>query len=590
MRPSANDVPATALASHALSCGSGRRRRSTCFLAVGDLRPDGYHDLVTVFHAVDLADELTIESAARHSVRTTPADGVPAGAKNLAGVAARLLAKRTGAGGPVAIDIAKQIPVAGGMAGGSADAAATLVGCAALWGLDMARGDLAQIGAEIGADVPFALTGGTAVGTGRGDLLSPVLARTPLHWVLALADEGLSTPAVFAELDRLRDSANPGRRSRRGSVSSPTCSPRWPVAIRPRWRPRSATTCRPAAFSLQPGLRRTLRAGLSAGALAGVVSGSGPTIALLCADAEVAGAVAAELAGSGTCRTVRVAVRPGARCPGRRRRVGSQTLMANLVNIEAASVTHGIRTVLDRVSLGVQTGDRIGVLGLNGSGKTTLLRLLAGLDAPDTGRVSSQRGTTVAFVSQSTDLPPESTVRDAVLHTFGDAEHAWASDSAVRAVLTGLGLAGHRPGFGRRHAVRRRAAAGGARRRAGHRRRSAAARRADQPSGHRGGGLARRRTCGIDRARWSPSPTTAGSSTPLPPPPGRWSTAAVLGREGGYSDWVFARAERLRLDQAAEETTKEPGAQGVGLAAPRPAGAHVEAPVPDRGRRGDHRR
>src|SRR6476659_8891137 len=179
-------------------------------LAVGDVRADGYHDLVTVFHAVDLADELTITEADRHSVRTTPAVGVPVGAKNLAGAAARLLAKRSGTGGPVAIEIAKQIPVAGGMAGGSADAAATLVGCAALWGLDMARGDLAQIGAEIGADVPFALTGGTAVGTGRGDLLSPVLARTPLHWVLALADGGLSTPEVFAELDRLRDQRKSG--------------------------------------------------------------------------------------------------------------------------------------------------------------------------------------------------------------------------------------------------------------------------------------------------------------------------------------------------------------------------------------------
>src|SRR6478736_1462729 len=114
--------------------------------------------------------------------------------------------------------------------------------------------------------------------------------------------------------------------------------------------------------------------------------------------------------------------------------------MANLVNIEAASVTHGIKTVLDRVSLGVQTGDRIGVLGLNGSGKTTLLRLLAGLDKPDTGRVSFQGGTTVAFVSQSSDLPAGSTVREAVLHTFGDAEHAWAGDSAVRSVLSGLGL------------------------------------------------------------------------------------------------------------------------------------------------------
>jgi 4-diphosphocytidyl-2-C-methyl-D-erythritol kinase len=288
------------------------------FLSVGDLRPDGYHDLVTVFHAVDLADELTIESAARHSVRTTPADGVPAGSRNLAGVAARILAKRTGAGGPVAIDIAKQIPVAGGMAGGSADAAATLVGCAALWGLDMARGDLAQIGAEIGADVPFALTGGTAVGTGRGDLLSPVLARTPLHWVLALADGGLSTPEVFAELDRLRDQRKPGPAEppRVGVVTDmlAALASGDPVAV----AAALGNDLQPAAFSLQPGLRRTLRAGLSAGALAGVVSGSGPTIALLCADAEAAGGVAAELAGSGTCRTVRVASgpAPGARVVG----------------------------------------------------------------------------------------------------------------------------------------------------------------------------------------------------------------------------------------------------------------------------------
>lgn len=288
------------------------------FLSVGDLRDDGYHDLVTVFHAVDLADELTISAAAKHSVRTTPADGVPAGARNLAGVAARLLAKRTGAGGPVAIDIDKQIPVAGGMAGGSADAAATLVGCAALWGLEMARGDLAQIGAGIGADVPFALTGGTAVGTGRGDLLSPVLARTPLHWVLALADEGLSTPEVFAELDRLRAQrkSGPADPPRVGAVTDmlAALASGDPAAV----AAALGNDLQPAAFSLQPRLRRTLRAGLSAGALAGVVSGSGPTMALLCADAEAAGAVAAELAGSGTCRTVRVASgpAPGARVIG----------------------------------------------------------------------------------------------------------------------------------------------------------------------------------------------------------------------------------------------------------------------------------
>ncbi len=282
-------------------------------LAVGDVRPDGYHDLVTVFHAVDLADELTITAAPRHSVRTVPTDGVPTGSKNLAGVAARLLARRTRLGGPVAIEIAKQIPVAGGMAGGSADAAAALVGCAALWGLEIGRGELAEIGADIGADVPFALTGGTAVGTGRGDRLSPVLARTPLHWVLALADQGLSTPAVFAELDRLRAETNPPRVGPVNRVLSALASGE-PAEV----AAALGNDLQVAAISLHPGLRRTLRAGMAAGALGGVVSGSGPTVALLCADAESAGGVAAELAGSGTCRTVRMAAgpAPGARLIG----------------------------------------------------------------------------------------------------------------------------------------------------------------------------------------------------------------------------------------------------------------------------------
>jgi 4-diphosphocytidyl-2-C-methyl-D-erythritol kinase len=282
-------------------------------LAVGDVRPDGYHDLVTVFHAVDLADELLISVADRHSVHTIPPDGVPVGGRNLAGIAARLLARRSSAGGPVAIEITKQIPVAGGMAGGSADAAATLVGCAALWGLDMGRADLAQIAAEIGADVPFALTGGTAVGTGRGDLLSPVLARTPLHWVLALAEDGLSTPAVFAELDRMRAEAEPPRVGPVTGMLAALASGD-PAAV----GAALGNDLQAAAISLQPGLRRTLRAGVAAGALAGVVSGSGPTVALLCADAESAGGVAAELAGSGTCKTVRIAAgpAPGARVVG----------------------------------------------------------------------------------------------------------------------------------------------------------------------------------------------------------------------------------------------------------------------------------
>lgn len=282
-------------------------------LAVGDLREDGFHDLVTVFHAVDLFDELVISPAERNAVRTTGLAGAPAGAKNLAAAAARLLARRSRAGGPVAIDIDKQIPVAGGMAGGSADAAATLVGCAALWGLELSRDQLAEIGAELGSDVPFALTGGTAVGTGRGERLSPVLARTPLHWVLALSDGGLSTPTVFAELDRMRAAGQPPRIGGvQEMLTALTSGDPAEVAK------SLGNDLQAAAISLQPGLRRTLRAGIAAGALGGLVSGSGPTVALLCADPTGAAQVAAELAGSGTCRAVRIASgpAPGAKVVG----------------------------------------------------------------------------------------------------------------------------------------------------------------------------------------------------------------------------------------------------------------------------------
>ncbi len=282
-------------------------------LSVGDRRPDGYHDLVTVFHAVDLYDELVIARSARLSVRTPGTPGLPTGAKNLAGAAVRALADHLGVRPSVAIDITKQIPVAGGMAGGSADAAGALLGCAALWGAELSRDTLAEIGAGLGSDVPFALSGGTAVGTGRGQRLSPVLARTPLHWVLALADGGLSTPAVYAELDRLRaDGAGP----RVGEVDAMLAA--LASGDPARVADELANDLQPAAFDLRPELRRTLRAGLEAGALGGVVSGSGPTVALLCADAGAAARIGAEMSGSGTCRSVRIASGPtaGARVIG----------------------------------------------------------------------------------------------------------------------------------------------------------------------------------------------------------------------------------------------------------------------------------
>ena len=177
------------------------------YLAVGDRRDDGYHELTTVFHAVSLLDEVTVRNADVLSLELAGegAQSLPTDERNLAWRAAELMAEHVGRAPDVAITIEKTIPVAGGMAGGSADAAAVLVAINSLWELGVPRRDLHTLAARLGSDVPFALHGGTALGTGRGEELATVLARSTFHWVLAFADGGLSTPAVFAEVDRLRE-------------------------------------------------------------------------------------------------------------------------------------------------------------------------------------------------------------------------------------------------------------------------------------------------------------------------------------------------------------------------------------------------
>ena len=277
------------------------------YLEVGDRRRDGYHELTTVFHAVSLADEVTVRDADVLSLRLVGegADELPADARNLAWQAAELMAGHVGRAPDVDITINKAIPVAGGMAGGSADAAAVLVGINALWELGVPRRDLHALAARLGSDVPFALHGGTALGTGRGEELTTVLARTPYHWVLAFGVGGLSTAAVYTEVDRLREAGTPPRLSDPEPLLS-ALSAGNPHDL----APLLGNDLQPAAVSLAPNLRRTLRAGTEAGALAGVVSGSGPTCAFLCASAEAAVTVGAELAGAGVCRTVRVASGP----------------------------------------------------------------------------------------------------------------------------------------------------------------------------------------------------------------------------------------------------------------------------------------
>lgn len=277
------------------------------FLGVGDRRDDGYHELTTVFHAVSLADEVTMRTADLLSLQVVGegADTVPADERNLAWQAAELMGEHVGRAPDVEITIDKSIPVAGGMAGGSADAAAVLVGMNALWELGVPRRDLHAMAAELGSDVPFALHGGTALGTGRGEELATVLSRNTFHWVLAFGKSGLSTAAVYSEIDRLREGGSPPRLEDPEPLLTALSSGD-PHAL----APLLGNDLQPAALSLQPDLRRTLRAGTEAGALAGIVSGSGPTCAFLCASAEAAIAVGSELAGAGVCRTVRVASGP----------------------------------------------------------------------------------------------------------------------------------------------------------------------------------------------------------------------------------------------------------------------------------------
>ena len=283
-------------------------------LAVGPLRPDGFHELRTVYLAVSLFDTVTVRPG--EGTTGSGPDAVPTDRRNLVWRAAELLARAAGVPADAVIDVTKAIPAAAGLAGGSADAAAALVALDALWGTHATRGELTALAARLGSDVPFSLLGGVALGSGRGEQLSPVLARRRWDWVLGIAGEGLSTPAVYAELDRLRAE---GRVPGGEELASPD-----PVIAALRSGPVPALAAalgndlQPPALSLRPDLRRALRAASSAGAAGALVSGSGPTVAALAEDEDSAVRLTAALAGEGVYRTVRAVHGPvpGARLVG----------------------------------------------------------------------------------------------------------------------------------------------------------------------------------------------------------------------------------------------------------------------------------
>lgn len=276
------------------------------FLDVGSVQDDGYHDVASVYQAVSLYEDLVATPADDFTVSVrdetgAPVPGVPLDDRNLALRAARMVAREVGYLGGVHLDIRKAIPVAGGMGGGSADAAAALVACDALWGAGLTSPALQEMASRLGADVPFSLMGGSAVGTGRGDRLSPALGRARFDWVLVIADGGgLSTPEVYAELDRLRADRRPDIAPR---PEPPEVDPVVLQALRSGSPDLLATALRndlqEAACELRPDLRELLERAGEFGALAGLVSGSGPTLAFLAADATAAQSIEHDLSAMG---------------------------------------------------------------------------------------------------------------------------------------------------------------------------------------------------------------------------------------------------------------------------------------------------
>ncbi len=268
-------------------------------LGVGPLDPNGYHEVTTVFQAISLFDDVTVKvgeagSGIAITLSGSTAPGVPVDDSNLAHRAAQIMIERYDIGSDIEIHLKKEIPVAGGMAGGSADAAGVLVGIDALFDLGLSRDVMERIAAELGSDVPFSISGGIAIGRGRGDQITPVLSRGSYHWVLALSGHGLSTPAVYNECDRLREGL---------SISRPQISDLMMQSLRAgdskAVGKSLSNDLQPAACSLRPALRLVLDVGLEYGALGGIVSGSGPTVAFLVEDEEKALDLTVALSASG---------------------------------------------------------------------------------------------------------------------------------------------------------------------------------------------------------------------------------------------------------------------------------------------------
>ena len=266
---------------------------------MGPLGADGFHEVTTVFQAISLFDDVTLKHGQENSgisitLSGATSNGVPATDENLAVRAAKLMAEKYDLSTDLAIHLKKEIPVAGGMAGGSADAAGVIVAIDALFEIGLSRDEMEGIAAQLGSDVPFGISGGISIGRGRGDQLTPALSRGNYHWVLALSSQGLSTPAVYQECDRLREGLD---------IASPQVSDSMMQALRAgdpvALGAALSNDLQAAACSLRPALRLVLDVGRDYGALGSIVSGSGPTVAFLVEDEEKSMDLTVALSSSG---------------------------------------------------------------------------------------------------------------------------------------------------------------------------------------------------------------------------------------------------------------------------------------------------
>lgn len=274
-------------------------------LKVGGLAEDGYHPIETLFHAVDLYDTIVATPSQNLGLEFSGegAESLPLNNSNLAWKAAELIAKYADVEPNVHLSIHKTIPIAGGMAGGSADAAGTLLACDALWKLNLSREELMNLAAQLGSDISFPLVGGTAIGRGRGEDITSLLTRGEIHWVFAVSQDGLSTPKIYKVFDELNP--NPPKPEIGKDLVAALVSGDIKKAAK-----LMENDLQDAAISERPLLAKVLKAGEHAGALHGIVSGSGPTCAFVARSHKDAIDIAHELQISGVVERTIVCAGP----------------------------------------------------------------------------------------------------------------------------------------------------------------------------------------------------------------------------------------------------------------------------------------